>query len=849
MTADDLWKDILAGTEILKNRPNFRYDPVFCARYYPDFFANRAWLVQVLEKTVMLGKRGGNAYQMLQTRVPNIDRSVAELVRDPRLRKALDQGLTDSHELAFELMALGGPIDQQIGDFSQDHYFGAYPDIAQTGVSGLRHFIQAGMAEGRHSLRDVRANQHKGALAFDPDKPTCLVCTHDLTKTGAPIVGLTLAREAAQTHNVVVLARRPGELLKAFLETTVGVFVSPNLDGDLEYSTLIDLETVDFAVLNSVETYPIAKAMVRRGIPFATYVHEFGDYTKPSKLIFLTLFSDLLVFSSNIVRDSWDDVFKSVSFDKDADSMILPQAELQIGSVSPDAYAEARDRLSGLLGVDCSSRRIVYGAGVAHWRKGTDLFVLTAQEAREKDPETLFLWVGDGQDHEDVHFGVWLDKHLREAEVNSPDGNLFFLPAGAHYHDICKAADAFYLCSRLDPLPNVIFDAARYGAHIVLYENASGFHDGSYTQVESFHTVPYGSISGSCDALLAAPRKVPSPSDASVAEDPVNIFETITATLQTSLKTRPQPVSTPGQYDVAIIFSPDQADREARIKERQKIWSYGRSYVWKSLDEAQETLRASENWVHKSLQIDRFAYVDAPQRFDYAIHMHAHYIDNLTHDFGQYKALKDARDVVVTTDNHEKAARIRDMAHEADIKARTLVVPNRGRDILPFMELFSNGQVDERDVWGHIHQKKSIGTSLSGDVWHGFLMAILMGDKTRLSSALRHIQDDDVGLVAPFDHYRVDWSGSRRLLPQIAPKLPGPLPEHLLLFPVGNMFWTKGSVVAQMNALFEADYPWPNEPLPSDGTVFHLIERLWPTACAMAGLKSVFLEKSDQQRT
>ena len=169
MTADDLWRSILAGTEILKNRPNFRYDPVFCARYYPDFVANRAWLVQVLEKTVMLGKRGGNAYQMLQTRIPNINRSVAELVRDPRLRKALDQGLTDSHELAFELMALGGPIDQQIGDFSQDHYFGAYPDIAQTGVSGLRHFIQAGMAEGRHSLRDVRANQHKGALALDPD--------------------------------------------------------------------------------------------------------------------------------------------------------------------------------------------------------------------------------------------------------------------------------------------------------------------------------------------------------------------------------------------------------------------------------------------------------------------------------------------------------------------------------------------------------------------------------------------------------------------------------------------------------------------------------------------------------
>ncbi|MEO0752914.1 MAG: rhamnan synthesis F family protein, partial [Pseudomonadota bacterium] len=808
------------------------------------------WLIRVLEKTVMMGKRGGNAYQMLKSRIPNIDRGVTELVTDARLRRAIDDGLEDAHELVFELMSLGEPIDRQISNFSQDHYFSAYPDIARSGVAGLRHFVQSGMAEGRHSLRDVLENQHTGAQVFDPEKPTCLICSHDLTKTGAPIVALTLARKAALTHNVIVLALRPGELLGAFLETTVGVFVSPNLDGDLEYCSLIDIEAVDFAVLNSVETYPFAKALVRRDVPFATYLHEFADYTQPpSKMIFLALFSDLLVFSSQMVRDSWRGIFQDINFDEAACSMILPQAELQIGLVSEEEHAGARARLSQLLGVDCSTRRIVYGAGYAHWRKGTDLFVLTAQSARQADPDALFIWVGDGQDHEDIHFGVWLDKHLREAGANTDGGNLFFLPAGDHYVDICKAADAFYLCSRLDPLPNVIFDAVKFGGHVVIYENASGFDDPVYTQRAQIETVPYGDISAASAALLNAPMKRPGGAVPEAAASRPDIFQTIAQALQTKLDGRPEPDPEPGAYDVAVMFSPDPTDREARIKERQKLWSYGRSFVWKSVDEARAMLSASDNWIHRSARIERFAHVGAVGAMDFAIHMHAHYIDNLAHDFAQYKALKDARDVVVTTDNEEKAARIRDMAEHAGLEARTLVVPNKGRDILPFLQLFTNGQADERDMWCHVHQKKSLATSHSGEMWRAFLMAILLGDKDRLSSALEHMGDAQTGLVAPFDPYWVDWNGSRRLLPLIAPKLLGPLPEHLLLFPVGNMFWTKPAVVDQMNGLFDPGYPWPNEPLPSDGTEFHLIERLWPAATAMAGLNAVFLEKPDQQRT
>jgi lipopolysaccharide biosynthesis protein len=178
------------------------------------------------------------------------------------------------------------------------------------------------------------------------------------------------------------------------------------------------------------------------------------------------------------------------------------------------------------------------------------------------------------------------------------------------------------------------------------------------------------------------------------------------------------------------------------------------------------------------------------------------------------------------------------------------LTPNIGRDIMPFMRLFSDGAAgrDPDEVWCHIHLKKSVLTSAAGDIWKRFLLAILLGDDTHQSDAMMHIAAPGVGLVAPLDPYRFGWLENRNPLSRLAHRLPDTPPAHPLLFPIGNMFWTRARVVQRMNALFGPAYPWPNEPLPNDGTEFHLIERLWPTVAAMEGLDSLFLEKADQPR-
>lgn len=851
MNLQDLWQEILADTGLLEERPDFHFDPRFYAARHPDLVAKGVDLRGHFEKHGKTNGSFANAYQETLEHLPDLDRRLAEITFDPRLQAEIDAGTEDIFELIFELLSLGDPIDKLLSHFSQRHYFQAYPEVEKAGIVAFHHYIRFGIAEGRQILRDIRDNQFSGNHEFDPGKPTCIICVHQLTRTGAPIVALGMARSATNTHNVIVMSLEPGPLLEEFQSAAHTVVVSSSPDDHFDFLDLPDAEEIEFAILNSAASFIFSKAFLRRSIPYANYLHEFTDYIPVHQALWSAIFSDLLVFISDKMRRNWAPVLTDMRFDVSRDSVIVPQLSLQRSRLTRKEFCTARERLSRLIGVDCTNRRIIYGVGFVDWRKGTDLFVLTAQMARKRDPDALFIWIGDGLNHEHLPFGVWLDKHMREAGANDPDGNLFFLPTGQHYHDVCRACDVLFLPSRADPQPNVVFEAVQFGGHAVLFENATSFDDDAYAGIEELQRVEYGDLVGACDALLAAPKKRPARFDLPAFprnRSEVDVFQSISAALHKRLSEQRYFVAGGGDYDMPMLFSTRERDREARRNEREKMWSYGRLWVWQSRAQAEAELAASGNWMHQNSRIERFAWCDTDRSLDYSVHIHAHYTDNLRGDLLYYRALHEARRIVVTTDSQDKANRIALISKQAGVRVEPLVVPNKGRDILPFMELFTNGHAGEDEIWCHVHQKKSLGVTEAGETWRRFLMAILLGDDARLSSALEHIAAPETGLVTAFDPGVSNWAGSRRLLPQIAPKLPGPIPDHALLFPVGNMFWTRGRVVAQMNGIFGADYPWPNEPIATDGTVYHLIERLWPATSVMAGLDSVFLDKPDQER-
>jgi glycosyltransferase involved in cell wall biosynthesis len=148
-----------------------------------------------------------------------------------------------------------------------------------------------------------------------------------------------------------------------------------------------------------------------------------------------------------------------VNFDVDRDTSIIAQRPLKLGFVNRETQEAARKRLSRLIGRDLSEVRIVCGAGQPQWRKGTDFFVTASQICKNRDPETYFIWIGHRIQHDELHFGTYMSHHLDQIGVRREGSNLFFLEAGPAYKDLLAASDIMFLSSRLDPLPNVVFDA------------------------------------------------------------------------------------------------------------------------------------------------------------------------------------------------------------------------------------------------------------------------------------------------------------------------------------------------------------------------------------------------------
>jgi hypothetical protein len=174
--------------------------------------------------------------------------------------------------------------------------------------------------------------------------------------------------------------------------------------------------------------------------------------------------------------------------------------------------------------------------------------------------------------------------------------------------------------------------------------------------------------------------------------------------------------------------------------------------------------------------------------------------------------------------------------------ARIAVVPNRGRDIGPFLTEFAR-ELSKYEIIGHAHTKKS---SLKLDpifvkVWSEMLLENVLGGNTRaLDIILKQFEDDpEVGLVFPSDPYITGWENNKKHIYKISSRLKineSELPDQFD-YPVGNMFWARASAIK--TALL-AEFQWedyPPEPLPYDGSDLHAMERLWPFIVSNQGYK------------
>lgn len=233
-----------------------------------------------------------------------------------------------------------------------------------------------------------------------------------------------------------------------------------------------------------------------------------------------------------------------------------------------------------------------------------------------------------------------------------------------------------------------------------------------------------------------------------------------------------------------------------------------------------------------------------PQASDLRVAVHGHFFyPELVDEFVARLLLNASRpDLYISVAHEDVASRIRGKLAETGLQVDVRCVPNRGRDIGPFLvafkeELFGRGY----DVVGHFHGKRSLAAGAArGESWRTFLWEHLLGGPIggcKMDMVLNQFSGDDkVGIVIAEEPYRFGWHPNLAMAREIGSRMG--ISEPFLKspeFPVGTMFWCRPQAMRPILELGLGLDDLPAEPVGNDGTMLHALERLLVVAAEHAG--------------
>jgi lipopolysaccharide biosynthesis protein len=228
----------------------------------------------------------------------------------------------------------------------------------------------------------------------------------------------------------------------------------------------------------------------------------------------------------------------------------------------------------------------------------------------------------------------------------------------------------------------------------------------------------------------------------------------------------------------------------------------------------------------------------APQ----AIVVHIYYPD-LWDEFRETLSKVDIPfDLFVTiTWRGEETLALKDRIQSDFPAAWVMAVPNKGRDILPFMTLVNAGAFTGYRAVAKLHTKKSPHRA-DGDLWRRHLIGGILPEPGLDEKLEAFVADTDAAFwVADGQHYTgQEWWGSNlERTRQVLARTEIRMPEGVLSFPAGSIYWIKPLMISMLRALnLHADL-FETETAQVDGTLAHAIERVLGFLAMAAGQKVV----------
>ena len=159
------------------------------------------------------------------------------------------------------------------------------------------------------------------------------------------------------------------------------------------------------------------------------------------------------------------------------------------------------------------------------------------------------------------------------------------------------------------------------------------------------------------------------------------------------------------------------------------------------------------------------------------------------------------------------------------------VVPNRGRDVAPFIIGFGD-ILPNYNFIAHVHSKKSLYTGSEQKKWRHYLFDALLGDSARIKKIFKAFNDDrKVGLIYPAPAENVPyaaftWLSNQKAGYYLLNKIGVPLnTTNYFDFPAGTMFWARSKALRKFFSSNLTIEDFPEERGQNDGTIAHAFER------------------------
>lgn len=710
------------------------------------------------------------------------------------------------------------------------------------------------------------------------DRKTVLIVSHEGSRTGAPILSYNLAKTLLKEYNVVALFLGPGPLLKA-CHADGAIVVGPMMNqssellADLAIKQIMAAVNIDFALINSIESRRVLPALAKYRVATVSLIHEFATYTRPRGAFSDAVsWSGKVVFSTAITRDSMIAEYPHLS---EGIYPVIPQGRSTLpddGEPGVQGSTEEASRIRQFMRPEGfpTDGIVVLGAGVVQYRKGVDLFIDCAAHILRKTPDLAFrfVWVGKGFDPEDDVFNsVYLADQIRRAGL---ENHVYFMDEVTLLDAVYAAADILLLSSRLDPLPNVAIDALATGVPVVCFDQSSGVAD-----ILSQHGLGASCVADYLDTedmankviALAQSTALRTEVAARSAQMAAEVFDMAAYVKQIELlalnevdhlRQAALDIDTIATCDLLQLdyYRPphlSHQDRAEAIKTYLRSWASneGRRKPFPGFhpgiyreqhgvepanaDPLADYLRASQPqgaWNLECLTPADEA-KPLPPELRVGLHIHAYYPALVPEILERLNRNRVRPDLLVSVTS--ESARQEVLAHTAVYEGGAVdirVVPNRGRDIGPFLTEFGDAWLNQYDLVGHLHTKKTVSLkdASTGKDWYRFLLENLLGGQEAAMADIilgKMADADDVSMVFPDDPYIVGWGNNFSFAEPLLADLGIDGAHRAFYFPVGTMFWARPSA---FKALLDLKLGWadyPAEPLPYDGSLLHALERIF----------------------